>query len=105
MDQPNILGLICFSLFFGFGLRRVNQVDGVGCLSVLLSPAVMGVCCGWCQMDVSAVLHFFTGLRKVMVYLVSIVIWFSPIGIFSLIASEIAKTSQPGESTYDFQRN
>ena len=74
---PNILGLICFSLFFGFGLRKVQEVDA---------------------MEVEGVLLFFTGLRKIMVYLVSIVIWFSPIGILSLIASEVSKTDDIGES-------
>jgi Na+/H+-dicarboxylate symporter len=63
----NILGLITFSILFGFAVHSLGP-------------------------DAVVLADMFHAIRRVIVYLVSIVIWFSPVGIMCLIASELAGT-------------
>lgn len=69
----NILGLIAISIFFGVAVRNLDR-------------------------DAAVLAELFRAIRRAMVYLVSIVIWFSPLGIMCLIAAEIADTDDVLES-------
>lgn len=68
MVEGNLLGLITFSLLFGFCLRQ-------------LSPALR-----------SAQLNFWTGLQEIMIGMTHVVLAVAPVGVFALISVTVAKT-------------
>uniref|UniRef100_A0A915K3V8 Amino acid transporter n=1 Tax=Romanomermis culicivorax TaxID=13658 RepID=A0A915K3V8_ROMCU len=67
----NVLGIIVFALFFGGTLGRVGEPG-------------------------KPLRKFFNAFEMVIMQLVSMAIWFAPIGIMCLIASEIAKMEDLG---------
>lgn len=72
VDSPgiNMLGIVVVSIFFGVVIARL-------------------------QKKAKPMLDFFCSLYEVSMMLVNLVIWYSPIGIFFLIATQVIKMKDP----------
>ncbi|XP_032829788.2 excitatory amino acid transporter 2-like [Petromyzon marinus] len=68
MDGMNVLGLVCFVIAFGVVLGKMGD-------------------------EATPMLKFFSILNEIVMRLIIIVIWYSPIGIASLICGKIAELS------------
>ncbi|KAK6032803.1 excitatory amino acid transporter 1 family protein [Ostertagia ostertagi] len=76
--------------------ERVTS-DGMNILGLVMFSVALGITIGWIGEEGNALKAFFKSLETVSMKLISLVIWYSPLGITFLIASQIVGMKDPGK--------
>ncbi|KAK6062291.1 transporter, dicarboxylate/amino acid:cation Na+/H+ symporter family protein [Cooperia oncophora] len=76
--------------------ERVTS-DGMNILGLVMFSVALGITIGWIGEEGHALKAFFKSLETVSMKLISLVIWYSPLGIAFLIASQIVGMKDPGK--------
>uniref|UniRef100_A0A914WKV3 Amino acid transporter n=1 Tax=Plectus sambesii TaxID=2011161 RepID=A0A914WKV3_9BILA len=71
--------------------------DGMNILGLVMFAVVLGIVLGRMEEEGRPLKDFFKALEGACMRLISIVIWFSPIGITFLIAAQIVSMAEPGK--------
>ncbi|CAJ0610500.1 unnamed protein product [Cylicocyclus nassatus] len=71
--------------------------DGMNILGLVMFSVAFGITISWIGEEGLALKAFFKSLEAVSMKLISLVIWYSPIGITFLIAAQIVSMKNPGK--------
>lgn len=74
---------------------EVKNSPGINMLGIVVLSIFFGVTIGRLEEKGKPLLDFFTSLYDASMMLVTLVIWYSPIGIFFLIATQVIKMKDP----------
>ncbi|VDM78329.1 unnamed protein product [Strongylus vulgaris] len=71
--------------------------DGMNILGLVMFSVALGITISWIGEEGLALKAFFKSLEAVSMKLISLVIWYSPVGITFLIAAQIVSMKNPGK--------
>ncbi|WKY15652.1 hypothetical protein Q1695_000831 [Nippostrongylus brasiliensis] len=71
--------------------------DGMNILGLVMFSVALGITIGWIGEEGAPLKSFFKSLETVSMKLISLVIWYSPVGITFLIAAQIVAMKDPGK--------
>ncbi|KIH60477.1 transporter, dicarboxylate/amino acid:cation Na+/H+ symporter family protein [Ancylostoma duodenale] len=71
--------------------------DGMNILGLVMFSVALGITISWIGEEGAALKAFFKSLEAVSMKLISLVIWYSPVGITFLIAAQIVGMKDPGK--------
>ncbi|KHJ80087.1 excitatory amino acid transporter 1 domain protein [Oesophagostomum dentatum] len=71
--------------------------DGMNILGLVMFSVALGITISWIGEEGLALKAFFKSLEAVSMKLISLVIWYSPLGITFLIAAQIVAMKDPGK--------
>ncbi|XP_064607520.1 excitatory amino acid transporter 1-like isoform X2 [Liolophura sinensis] len=79
----------------------IEKVNGINMIGLVVSSIVFGCVTSAAGNEAKPFLSFFKALRAVSFKLVSIFIWYSPVGIAFLIAAKLAEMDDPAKTFKD----
>ncbi|VDP18053.1 unnamed protein product [Soboliphyme baturini] len=82
----NVLGALAA---FAHSLANLTITLNYHCLGIIVFCIAFGMMCAYLGKRVVAVVSFFDGLNHIIIALTSLAIWYSPIGILSMIIGRI----------------